>query len=60
MRCRASDCQNEGIVSSLCENHYHEWRTVLDSKKNTDCMKAELEHKYDLPHAPKFMTLGDF
>lgn len=60
MLCKATDCQNQAVVSGLCDEHFQEWRTALDNWKNTKELKTDLEKKYDLPHEPIFTNLEDF
>ena len=60
MNCRATDCLNPAVISSLCEEHYQEWRGTIDKGKTASQYKAELEEKYDFQKEPAFRTLGDF
>jgi len=60
MLCRATECQDQAVVSGLCEAHYLEWRSVIDKRKTVSQYKAELEEKYDLQKEPAFRNLGDF
>ena len=60
MKCRATDCQNDAETSGLCPDHYLDWRTTIDSHKNSTQIKERIEKKIDLSNEPKFTNLEDF